>query len=231
MTFKGGLVVGAAGALLVMGSWSVAYAAPVGQTVTATEYGNAGAGTDAAPGDLTALYENGALLCQTNENTSACGGGTIVSDSFLSASTIASINSGTPVSFGVNLCDDLTNCALFPTSSTISDQLYVTVSNNDGNSAFLNWCWDSDLEPNNVICNTTGANGGPTLTSNFDNVLETTGFMDLTSYFTSGTGPFAGAWNVQALSDAPEPLTLSVFGAGLLGAVAMRRRRKAKAST
>ena len=225
--------VAALAAGLVMASWSVASA----ETIIATEAGNAGAGADAPPGDITELFSSAnGQLCSTNENQFSCNGSEIVNDSLLSASTIASINSGTPVSFGVNLCDDVTNCALIPaggtSTSSISDQLYVSISNFDGNNATLSWCWDSDLEPNVVVCNLTGATGAPTLTANFVNVQEVTGgFDDLTSLFTSGNGPFAaGAWNIQALSDAPEPITLSVFGAGLLGAVAMRRRRKAKVS-
>jgi hypothetical protein len=47
---------------------------------------------------------------------------------------------------------------------------------------------------------------------------------------------YFGGWDVpgfQTLDDvvvtsAPEPITLSLFGAGLAGAIAIRRRRKAK---
>ena len=52
--------------------------------------------------------------------------------------------------------------------------------------------------------------------------------------WTGGTYP-NGAWgfednnDVFAISAVPEPLTLSIFGAGLAGAAAMRRRKKAAA--
>lgn len=50
--------------------------------------------------------------------------------------------------------------------------------------------------------------------------MSTSGTTTTTS-FTSSAGPFA------AVAPLPEPLTLSVFGAGLAGAFALRRRRKA----
>jgi hypothetical protein len=48
--------------------------------------------------------------------------------------------------------------------------------------------------------------------------------MDLTSFFTAPNGPLAGggAWQVLATSDIPEPASLLILAASLLGMGACR---------
>ncbi|MGZ5935581.1 MAG: PEP-CTERM sorting domain-containing protein [Rhizomicrobium sp.] len=56
-------------------------------------------------------------------------------------------------------------------------------------------------------------------------LLETGGWQNVSSDF--GTGGVTAY--VQSDRDVPEPLTLSLFGAGLAGAAAMRRRKNKSA--
>jgi hypothetical protein len=94
-----------------------------------------------------------------------------------------------------------------------------TVSFNDGTSQVIN-------------IPETGTNG-------FTGALDFVGFTDAGASISSVT-VFAGnnAWDAIGVDDVlfgpvstsvPEPFTLSIFGAGAAGAVALRRRKKAKA--
>jgi hypothetical protein len=108
----------------------------------------------------------------------------------------------------------------------VSDQLYLrTVANADGSGA-VHWCWDSDLEPGSVnICQ--NAPGGDFSSLVPTNINELPGTMDLTSFFTAPSGPLAGGgvWQVTAASDVPEPASLLILAASLLGMGAYRRLR------
>jgi len=213
----GRLALALAGAFLLTGGSNVAQAAPVVRTVFGTELEG---GLDAPLPDTTVLTDSVVgQLCSADENAADCVGTPYqVANGLVSASTLATLaNEGTVV-FGVALCDDITNCA-----GTLSDQLYLSVTRFNADQVTLNWCWDSDLDPNINICQTNITGVTPI------NIQEVNGVMDLTSFFTGEGGPLAaGAWNVSVLSDAavPEPITISLFGAGLVGAAAMRRRKK-----
>src|SRR6185312_1309080 len=63
---------------------------------------------------------------------------------------------------------------------------------------------------------------GPNLTYSLNNGLIT---FDWTGSSGEPFGQYEAVFN-YSVTAAPEPLTLSIFGAGLAGAVAMRRRRK-----
>ena len=205
------LAVALSSVLALVGSFSGAQAAPV-RTVFGTELGG---GFDKPPGDTTVLTDSVVgQLCSANENLTDCVGTPYAVPSTLIGSAFQ--GGGT---FGVNLCDDVSNC-----DATLSDQLYLSVGapNTDG-FQLLSWCWDSDLDPNINICQNNVAVGNPI------DIQEVDGVMDLTSLFTGEGGPLApGAWNVSVLSDAvvPEPITIALFGAGLAGAAALSRRRK-----
>jgi hypothetical protein len=156
----------------------------------------------------------GAVCTTANENATACFGTPYDVSSNLIGATFRAAG-GT---FGVNLCDDLPNCA-----PTLSDQLFLQVGaqNAATNTNSLTWCWDSDLEPNVNICQNQIAVANPI------QVLEShIGAMDLTPLFTSPGGPLAaGQWVVRAESDVPEPASIFLLG-GVVAICASRLRKR-----
>jgi hypothetical protein len=189
-------------------------------------------------GDITSATDSGLpppgnVCTPANENATACFGTAYdVPSALINPAFVA--NGG---ALGVNLCDSFANCDTTngrdPTN-TISDQLYLQVGAQNvaaGTNSVL-WCWDSDLEPNVNICQDQIA-----LSSNqLSTVLEPLapgeggegGTVDLTRFFTDpGVGPLAaGQWQVFATSETPEPASLSILAASLLGMGAYRRLRR-----
>jgi hypothetical protein len=168
---------------------------------------------------------HGAVCTTANEDQTACFGTAYdVNSNLISAGFRAA--GGT---FGVNLCDVLgATCALAGTdpNNTISDQLYLQVGaqNVAANTNSITWCWDSDLENGSVnICQNQINVANPI------QVLEpASGPTDLTLLFTGPGGPLAaGAWQVQATSDVPEPSAVLLLGSCLAAfAVWAYRKRK-----
>ena len=201
---------------------------------------NATETTGMAGGDITSAFDTGhGPVCATaNENQTACFGTSYpVDPSFL---TPAAAANGAVV--GVNLCDGLATdprCRLDgrDPNNTISDQLYLQVgAAAAGATPTLKWCWDSDLEgsgpegsPGGVnICQDTSLGGIAVPAANLFTVQEPAfGTVDLTSFFTAPNGPLAaGQWQVFATSEIPEPASLSILAASLLGMGAYRRLRR-----
>ena len=69
--------------------------------------------------------------------------------------------------------------------------------------------------------------GGPARTRPPGETAQTSGFVDVTSFFTGSAGPLAsGQWQILAQSDTPEPASLFLAGIGLVvGALCLRKRR------
>jgi hypothetical protein len=189
-----------------------------------------------AGGDITSAFDTGhGPVCGTeNEDITGCFGTAYpVDPSFL---TPAAAANGAVV--GVNLCDGLATdprCRLDggDPNNTISDQLYLQVGAAAGGAnPTLTWCWDSDLQGSGPE----GSPGGINVcqdqitvpSANLFTVQEPSfGTVDLTSFFTAPNGPLAGGgvWQVTALSEVPEPATLSILAVSLLGMGAYRRLR------
>ena len=166
------------------------------RTITATE-------TTGLNPDFTTLTDSvfGVICGPTNEDVTACN----VSNPVIYSVPSRYINPNFVVaggSFGVNMYDDVQ-------LTVLSDQLYLLVGPAVNGMNSLQWCWDSDLEPNVNICQDAFQPQA------FKNLWEYhTGTYDLTSYFT--TSPVAvlapGMWQVTALSESPEPSTFLMFG-------------------
>jgi len=183
-------------------------------------------------GDLTSATDSdfGSVCPTANEDHTACFGdpynvsSDLVDPAFRAAGGVV----------GVNLCEVLTStCALdgADPNNTISDQLYLSVGAQNGNTNSLTWCWDSDLEPNINICQ---AQITVPPTSLFLVLEPAFGFVDLTQFFTAPNGPLtAGDWQILARSESapestPEPgasLLLAASVVGLLG-YGWRRRKQ-----
>jgi hypothetical protein len=163
------------------------------------------------------------LLCDANENTTACFTTPYaVGPGFLAGSGTVGVQLLDP--HGSNVIQGCTGANLVG-DQCVSDQLFLrTVANTDG-SGTVHWCWDSDLEAGSVnICQTT-----PDFSSLVPtNIDEQVGTMDLTSFFTAPNGPLAGGgvWQVLATSDVPEPASLVILAASLLGMGAYRRLKR-----
>ncbi len=180
--------------------------------------------TGQVPSDFTFLTDSVAgLLCNTNEDLTAC---------FAPAYTVAA--SLISLAFQANggfAGVDLNDAAGSDTPSNLSDQLYLSVTPVAGAPGFnVQWCWDSDREPNVNICQSPGSNGWPGIPAGFTAVQlvePSFGFLDVTSFFSGTAGPLAaGQWQILAQSEAPEPTTLFLLGGGLVvGALCLRKRR------
>ena len=171
------------------------------------------------------------LVCSANEDTAACNYPATISTPIVTYQVNSSFIS--PAfqgggSAGINFRDELAitttmpPCGVPTNGNLCSDELYLTVSAPSPASGLytLTWCWDSDLEPNVVIC--------PAVAGTTTNLLEPAfGFVDVTPFFTGSAGPLAsGQWQILAQSDTPEPASLFLAGIGLVvGALCLRKRR------
>jgi hypothetical protein len=167
------------------------------RVVTATE-------TTGLNPDFSSLTDSVAgLLCNADEDTTACFATPYSVPSAL-VNPAFQANGGT---LGVDIFDP---------DGNISDQLFLTVDPAVNGTNLLTWCWDSDLEPNVVICpHGTGVFTEPP-----------SGTMDFTNFFAGPNGILAqGAWQVTALSESPEPSTFLMLGSGLLGLAGVIRRK------
>jgi hypothetical protein len=184
--------------------------------------------------DFTSAMDSGfGPVCATaNEDLAACFGTPYdVSSALINPAFVA--NGGI---VGVNLCDTLGDtCALDGrnTSNTISDQLYLSVGAQNAAAATnsLTWCWDSDLEPNVNVCQ----DQITVSRANLSLVLEPDlGFTDLTRFFVgvdaTGGPLLAGAWQVQARSEAPEPDSSLLLAASVVGLIGYGWRRRKQGS-
>ena len=90
-----------------------------------------------------------------------------------------------------------------------------------------------------AIDNTAGSGSGKAYYGSLVFTLTRTGGLDTTDFIKNASGAYfsadltdgqnntgAQAWKVRTGRGVPEPLTLSLFGAGLAGVAAMRRRKK-----
>lgn len=89
-----------------------------------------------------------------------------------------------------------------------------------------------------AIDNTAGNGSGKAYYGSLVFTLTRTGGLDTSDFVQNGSGAYfsadltdgqntgAQAWKVRTGRGVPEPLTLSLFGAGLAGVAAMRRRKK-----
>jgi hypothetical protein len=162
------------------------------------------------------------LLCNADEDATACFAPAYI----VPASLISTLfpNGGFA---GV----DLRDVANSDTPNNLSDQLYLNVTPVLVAPGFnVQWCWDSDLEPNVNICQSPGLNGWPGIPTGFNAVQlvePSFGFLDVTAFFSGAAGPLAaGQWQIRAQSEAPEPTPLFLLGGGLVvGALFLRKRR------
>jgi hypothetical protein len=109
------------------------------------------------------------------------------------------------------------------------------VSDNCGGPAFC--YFDGAVQAYDGITQSVATTVGDVYTVTFD--LNDSGpYSTFSSLSTNGDDTDTGgngvdlvvyAGNIPVRANVPEPITLSIFGAGLAGAVAMRRRKKAKA--
>jgi hypothetical protein len=166
------------------------------------------------------------LLCNANEDVTAC-----FAPSYIVAANLISpafqANGGFA---GV----DLRDAAGSDTLNNLSDQLYLRVTPVSVAAGFsVQWCWDSDMEPNVNICQSPdplGTSGWQGIPVGFTAVQLTEppfGFTDVTQFFTGTAGPLAaGQWQILAQSEAPEPTSLFLLGSALVVAAACLRKRR-----
>jgi hypothetical protein len=164
------------------------------------------------------------LLCNADEDSTACFAPSYTVDStFISPAFQA--NGGFA---GVDLQDGPGS----DNPGNLSDQLYLRVTPLPTGALFtVQWCWDSDLEPNVNICQFEGANGWAGIPEGFTAVSLVEpgfGFVDLTQFFSGTAGPLAaGQWQILAQSEAPEPTSLFLLGSGLVAVGLCLRKRSA----
>jgi hypothetical protein len=188
-----------------------------GRIVTADET------TGRVPSDFSFLTDSIAgQLCNANEDVTGCFATPYtVNNTFISPA--AQANGGVAA---VNLLDGPGT----DTPTNLSDQLYLTVSAPVAGLYTVTWCWDSDLEPNVNICPVPTGATPVTVTEPPDGCTQPNAschFSDLTSFFTGPNGPLAaGQWQINAVSESPEPSSFFLLGGGLAaGMIFLRKRR------
>jgi hypothetical protein len=97
--------------------------------------------------------------------------------------------------------------------------------------------YDKSFDPTDLALNYLGDAGSSGQNLTFSVRAPDDGFLVLVANSELGTRPLIGAtysakvtFTPGAASPVPEPLTLSVFGAGVVGAGALRQRKKSKAA-
>src|SRR5215471_11182197 len=166
---------------LSMGAWN----ANAARIVTANET------TGQVPSDFSFLTDSVVgLLCNVNEDSTAC----FAPSYTVAASLISPAFQANGGFAGVDLNDRSGS----DTPNNLSDQLYLRVTPLSVAPGFsVQWCWDSDREPNVNICQNpdpTGASGWQGIPTGFTAVQLTEppfGFTDVTQFFTGTAGPLA----------------------------------------
>lgn len=211
-----------AGMVVALGAVGSANAAPLTGTFTISVYQGNGSGGINAPEEQAEqgnpLINPGNLLA-TGSYTGAIDftdGGTNDIGAFLSSAggtldAALSALAGTALSSGGF---DLTSVFVI-TGDVGSSHLYGSISHDDGMSLY-----DGPSYSNLVA-------GSPLPTVDISTAYSNlTGQFQLI-YVEANSIPAVLTFNVDRRVEAPEPLTLSLFGAGLAGLGAVRRRRKA----
>ena len=184
--------------------------------------------TGQIPSDFTFLTDSvEGLLCNANEDQTAC---------FARPYTVASSLISPAFPNGGFAGVDLLDLSNSDTPNNLSDQLYLNVTPLAGAPGFsVQWCWDSDREPNVNICQLPGptGTGWPGIPAGFTAVplVEPSfGFTDLTPFFTGTAGPLAaGQWTIQAQSEAPESASFFLFAGGTVVVALLLRKRRVSA--
>lgn len=211
-----------AGMVAALGTFGSANAAPITGTFTISVYQGNGSGGSGAPEEqaqqTNPLISGGNLLA-TGTYTGAIDfndGGTNDIATFLSSAggtvdpALLAL-AGTPLSSGGF---DLTSVFVI-TGDVGGSHLYGSISHDDGMSLY------DGLGYGNLVA------GSPAPTVDISTLYSNlTGQFQLI-YVEANSIPAVLTFNVDRIVTTPEPLTLSLFGAGLAGLGALRRRRKA----
>lgn len=187
---------------------------PSGYQTYIVDFTAAGAATNLS----FALREDPAFLFLTNVSVTQGGGPNLVSNGDFSLGPV-----------GANQPTDWTYLNTFGASFA------GVVSTSCGGPAFC--YFDGAVQAYDGITQSIATTVGDVYTVSFD-LMDDSGAADFSSLSTNGDVTDTGgngidlvvyAGNIPVRANVPEPITLSIFGAGIAGAVAMRRRKKAKA--
>jgi hypothetical protein len=168
---------------------------------------------DDSTSDLkTFVYEDGSLYqpegdCMTVASNENCGQGAGFYVSSPTAATNFTTNFVLFETDGVTVSDFGTATAFFESDGSLQD---FSLSLNSGSAAYP--LSNPFSAPYESLIET----GDWQTVASFSNVVDTTGAFNNVLF------------QIRSDDPVPEPLTLSLFGAGLAGVVAMRRRKKAK---
>jgi hypothetical protein len=166
-----------------------------------------------------AFREDPAFLSLTNVSLTAFGGGTnlLTNGDF----SLGPVGSSTPL--------DWTYLNTF--GAAFGGVVDASCGNPTGNCYF-----DGAVQAYDGITQAVATTSGAEYTVTFD-LSDDSGYSTFSSLSTNGDVSDTGGNGIDLLvyagnipvRNVPEPITLSLFGAGIAGAVAMRRRKKAKA--